>query len=364
METRPTIIDCDGHLIESIEEMAEFMDPLVRQLPFGQGGVGSTVPLTRSSIFGTLDGVHFPEPVEEDAEKGIKPERVNASQHRMGSANDWMAFLDKGDLQHTVLFTTGGLSVGFLRNPQYAERVCRSYNDYVAYTYRQKDPRIHPMALIPMQDPLLAALELRRAVKELGLLGAMIPSTGLPLHLGHRYYWPVYEEAANLGCVLGVHGGSNRGIGIDTFTSLAPSGILHHPVPLMYAFVSFTYDGVFDRFPDLRVAFLEGGCAWVTLLLDRAERAAEFGQAAKRTFPEYLTSGQILVGCEGVDRTLPYLAKQVGIEPFAYSSDYPHEVDFRAALREIAETVENPELSTAEKAAVLGGNARRFFNLE
>jgi hypothetical protein len=358
---RPALIDADGHLIESLEEMAEFLEPSVRRSAQGLEGTGIIMQLNRTSLFGTLDGLHFPRIQKEREGKQTKRPRVNASEHRMGSAEDWVAFLDKSEMDQTVLYTTEGLQVGLLRNPEYATSVCRSYNDYVASTYAQKDPRIHPIALIPMQDPKAAATELRRCVKELGLIGAMLPSTGLPMHLGHEYYWPIYDEAADLGCILGVHGGSNRNLGLDTFTNLTASHMLHHPVPLLYAFASFVYDGVFDRVPDLKVAFLEGGCAWVPLLLDRAAREAEFGQASKRPFPEYFTGGQILIGCEGVDPSLPYLAKRLGIEPFAYSSDYPHEVDFQAAMHEIDETLEVPELSGAEKAAVLGGNAKRFF---
>ena len=41
---------------------------------------------------------------------------------------------------------------------------------------------------------------LRRAVTGLGMVGAMLPSRGLPLDLGHKTYWPVYAEAERLGC--------------------------------------------------------------------------------------------------------------------------------------------------------------------
>ena len=68
-----------------------------------------------------------------------------------------------------------------------------------------------------MQDVKEAAQELR-LVLDLKLPGAMLPSRGLPLHLGHDYCWPVYEEAANLACALGIHGGSSIGLGADTFT--------------------------------------------------------------------------------------------------------------------------------------------------
>jgi hypothetical protein len=101
------------------------------------------------------------------------------------------------------------------------------------------------------------------------------------------------------------------------------------------------------------------------MLLDRMARDDEvrLGGTTKRSLQDYLTNGQVLIGCEGDDGSLPYLAKRVGMEPFAYSSDYPHEVDLPAAKHMIDETLRHPELSQKEKTAVLGENARRFFRL-
>ena len=359
--SKPNVVDADGHIIESLEDMAQFLPKSIRDTASG-AGIGSIIPMSSSSLFGTPDGLHFTFMSKQDSASG-KRERVNASNNRMGSAEDWTALLDNSPMSKTVVYTTEGLQVGKLRNNDYAEAVCRGYNDYVATCYKDKDSRIYPIALIPMQDPKRAVAELRRAVKDLGLIGAMLPSTGLDLHLGHEYYWPVYKEASDLGCVLGVHGGSNVGIGIDSFSDITPSNIVHHPVPLLYTFVSFVYDRVFEQFPDMRVAFLEGGAAWVALALDRIQRAAEFSGAPPRPADEYLTGGKVLIGCEGVDPTLPYLAKRIGIEPFAYSSDYPHEVDFQAAMEELDETLEMESLNETEIAAVVGGNAERFYEL-
>jgi uncharacterized protein len=349
------VVDCDGHLMESVTELAEFLDPHIR-------GVALAPTRNRQGVFPSLDGFHYPGDVAREAATGHQ--RVTASEHRAGSGEDWLAFVTRANIEHSVLFTTEGLSVGFLQRESYAVRLCRAYNDYVAARFRQVSDRLHPMALLPMQNVGEAVRELRRAVNELDLPGAMLPSTGLPLHLGHEYYWPVYEEATRLGCALGIHGGSNRGIGIDSFTDFTASHILHHPVPLMYAMVSLICHGVLDRYPDLRVAFMEGGCAWLVCLLDRMERDEEYfpGQA-ERHLEEYLAGGQILIGCEGDDGSLAYLAQRVGIAPFAYSSDYPHEVDLVDAQRQIATTANRADLTAEQKAAVLAENARRFFRL-
>jgi uncharacterized protein len=348
------VVDCDGHIVESIAEMAEYMDPRTRRHALKPGR-------NRQGVFPSLDGFHFAVHDETKAK-----ERRTASNARPGSAEDWVQFLDKAKVERTVLFTSEGLSVGFIQSPRYAAALCRAYNDYVHDRFARVSGRLRPMALIPMQDPAAAAAELRRAVKELGLPCAMVPSTGLPLHLGHELYWPIYQAAAELDCVLGVHGGSNLGSGLDSFTNFTASHVLHHSIPLMTALVSFIYHGVYDRFPGVRFAFMEGGCGWLAFLLDRMERDENYFDAAdqpKMNPARYLEDGRILIGCEGSEKSLAYVASRVGIAAFAYASDYPHEVDLSAAIHEIDEVAERADLSESDKRAVLGENARRFFRL-
>ena len=199
-----SITDCDGHLVESIPEMVDYLDPLIRPVVTRQSR-------QRQGLFPSLDGYHYPG--NEETSFGESMGRVRASDHRTGSGEDILAFLEKSDIQDTVIFPSEGLAVGNIGLPEYAVRVCRGYNDYVADRFARISPRIHPMALIPMQDVPAAVEELRRAVRELGLVGAMLPSTGMPVHLAHELYWPIYKEAADLGCALGVHGGANVNIG-------------------------------------------------------------------------------------------------------------------------------------------------------
>ena len=136
-----SVFDCDGHIIESIPEMVPFLDPIDRDIALKP-------TRNRQGVFAGLDAIHFP---------------------------------------------SEGLSVGFFQQTDYAVRICRAFNDYVSERYRKVDPRLYPMGLIAMQDVKQAVKELRRLVLDLKLPGAMLPSRSLPLHLGHDYYWPVYE---------------------------------------------------------------------------------------------------------------------------------------------------------------------------
>ena len=164
------LMDSDGHLLESNSELGTYVDDSIRAVATGQ------VP-AQDGPFPTLDGIHNFFKGEGGRFGGP---RQMASEERTGSGEDWSVFLDKTGIEQTVIFPTRGLAVGFIQTPEYATRLCRGYNDYVADRYMKVDARIHPVGLIPMQSPSEAAAELRRIVLDLGMPGAMLPTTGLP----------------------------------------------------------------------------------------------------------------------------------------------------------------------------------------
>ena len=179
-----SVIDADGHLIEQTDLLRSYLKPpydkrsgpLFHGEPW-DGHLQGTLPTNR-----------------EWCRRDLK-------------APDWLQVMDKHNMELAFLYSTGAGDVSRVRESGYALALCRAYNDYVHDRYRRLSDHLYPMALIPFQDTGAAVQELRRAVKEMGFVGAMVPSTGLPLHLGHEYYWPIYEEAMELDCALGVHGG-------------------------------------------------------------------------------------------------------------------------------------------------------------
>ena len=98
-----------------------------------------------------------------------------------------------------MLYPTRGLAQGKMVDYEWAATACQAYNDWLHDAYLKVDPRFRGMAFIPMQEPHAAAEEMERAVTELGIRGVMLPTTGLPSHLGAKEYWPVYAVADRLG---------------------------------------------------------------------------------------------------------------------------------------------------------------------
>ena len=193
-----------------------------------------------------------------------------------------------------------------------------------------------------MQDVPSALAELKRVVNELGMLGAMLPSNGLRRHLGAREYWPIYEEAEKLDCALAVHGGCYGDLGFNSVDIFPATRALGMPFPLAIAATGMIVDGVFDAFPKWRVGFLEGGTAWIPLVIDRLEREMEYGGLHLEKKPEeYFMSGRIFVGCEGNEKALAYAIERVGPRPFMFASDFPHEISLSYCMEEINEIAED-----------------------
>jgi len=232
--------------------------------------------------------------------------------------------------------------------------------------------------LIPMQDPEEAAKELRRAVTELGMMGAMMPSNGLPQPLGAKAYWPIYEEADRLGCCLAVHGGCHDRFGLDHMNMYVPVHALGHPFGQMISFAGIVFNGVLDRYPNVKFGFMEGGVAWLLMCLERFDRSWEthvqqdprgrfLKLKPKEKVCDYIQKnideGRIFVGCEGEEPDIAHAIRRVGSKPFVFSTDFPHEVNNEYCKHEIDEFIENEAVSDADKNAFLHDNAMRFYSL-
>ena len=196
------------------------------------------------------------------------------------------------------------------------------------------------------------------------MVGAMIPSNGLNEHVSARKYGPIYEAAQRLDCVLAVHGGCYGNLGFNTYSVFPATRSLGMPFPLAIAMTGMIVDGLLDAFPKLRLGFLEGGTAWIPLVIDRLEREVEYGGLSlKRPVEEYFTDGRVFVGCEGNEKALAYAIQRIGPGPFMFASDFPHEISIANCREEIDEILERPDLPEEHKQAILADNARRFYKL-
>ena len=362
LENTTDLFDGDGHVIE---------DPLaiVQRLPKAFRDIREEQVRKHPAFFnlfpplGYLSSMPF-----------VMPSRPESHQESVTGVTGWLNFLSTVGIAGTVLYPTAGLSIGRVRDLRYAEGICRAYNDWMHEEFLSNPSgRFKGVALLPAQSPAAAAAELNRAVTELGFVAGMLPSHGLPTHLGSFEYDPIYAEADALGVPLSLHGGVHDGYGFDDYHVFAPAHALGHPFSLLISLGGMLFNGTFERFKNLRVAYLEGGSAWILLAAERfAESAGALvppdplcdfgGKKVNAYIKELLQSDRMVIGCEGGEEHLAYAVDYLGCAPFMYSSDYPHEVDIESCRHELEELGELG-LSEENTALIRGGTARKFYGL-
>ena len=248
-----TVIDADGHVTESNEQVAKYLDEPYRRRPL-------THPL-------------YPW-------DGWDRRMLGRLGDWAGDAGAWLRALDAGRVEATALYPTLGLFMGFLKDREWAVALCRAYNSFLHEEFVRVSPRLKAVALLPIQDPEAAAAELGRAVRQLGFVGGMLAADGSHL-LGDARFVPVYEEAQGLDVMLAVHASGSHlgGAGVELFPRFIQAHTVSHPFGQMRQLTSIILEGIPERFPRLRLAFLEAGSGWVPYWMERmddeyAKRAA------------------------------------------------------------------------------------------
>jgi predicted TIM-barrel fold metal-dependent hydrolase len=372
-DTRPgpatDLVDADGHVFEDVAGIVQRLPAQyreVREREVQMSRRGATPKLFPA--LGYLTNMPFVISATDDRH----PEETGLDQA------SWQYFLQTVGIDRTVLYPTLGLTVGRIRDHEYAIAVCRAYNDWLAEAYLQHPSgRFQAAALLPMQVPDAAAAELRRAVTELGFSAGVLPSNGLTTHLGSEQYFPVYATAADLDVGLACHGGDGHdGLAVDDLNVYAAAHALGHPFSLLRSLAGMLFNGVFQRFPGLRVAYLEGGAAWILLATERfAESSSALrpvpsprllempaGTNAGDHLTDLLHRGRVVLGCEGGEQSLTTAIATLGCAPFMFSSDFPHEVSAASCRREVDE-LDELDIDDTSRALLKAGTARAFYRL-
>jgi predicted TIM-barrel fold metal-dependent hydrolase len=269
---------------------------------------------------------------------------------------DWQTALDRGNLEEAVVYPTRFMHIGQVGMVDFAIELSRAYNDYLYDRFLRHEPRLKGIAVLPLQDPAAAVAELRRAVKEYGRVGGLLPADGLGRPLGHPEFHPVYAEANSLGCMLAVHA-QNSLRNNDLFMWRHEAATLAHVWPQMRQFTNLMFSGVLGEFTDLRIAFLEAGCGWVPYLMSKMQpRLGELSRPSK-----LIERRQIYFQC-GEELTTRRDLELLGDDCLLWASDFPHEgiVDMAKAVKEFRSREDIPELS---KRKIAYDNPKKLYGL-
>ena len=292
------------------------------------------------------------------------------------SAGDRLAVMDAEDTWLSVNYPTLFLQWPVAGDPALNQALTRAYNNWVADISSQSPDRLKWVTVIDAHDPKEAAREMVRT-REMGSVGVMVLGDYGDKSLDHPDLAPIWQTANDIGMPINVHPGTGALAAAAAFPSVAADQFL---MSVVRGFKTVCSSGLLDRYPNVRVSFLETGCTWVdfaTEVMDfvldnvrdrirldalRAEHTAIIERGLPEMTPiEYIRAGRIFIGFEVDDDLLPYMVDKYGTDCWVYASDIPHAHRKPDSARYV---LDRPDLPDAVKQRILWEGTARLYGFD
>lgn len=295
---------------------------------------------------------------------------INISPDLFGKARE--ALLDFGDRRLAAMDVIGveksilslaGPGVQAEKRTVTAVRLSQMVNDYLAEEMVKQPARYGGLAHLAMQDPVAAADELERCMRDLGMQGAMINGQTGGTYLDDDRYSVFWERVSALGAPIYLHPNN-------------PPEQVHmlHDHPELYGplwswtvetathALRLLFSGTFDRYPGAKLILGHLGETLPYLLwrLDSRWEISNRGDMRLNKKPSQYFKENIWLTTSGMcaDAPLRCALDMVGADRVMFSVDYPFE-----APKEAGDWIESAPVSDAERIQICHGNARSLFGL-
>ena len=298
-----------------------------------------------------IDGQVYRRPFREDGATG-----TTVATRELLDVDERLRHMDELRVDVHVIYPTVHINLRPMR-PQVEIAMRKSYNRWIADRTKDSHGRLRWIAMLPVSSMDKALEELRWA-KDHGAVGIFKK----PFECDGRsasdpYFFPLYEEAQRLDVPICIHT-SSEGSRVQGALALG----------LVAACDALVTARVPEKFPGLRVGFLEGTAAWIPFLMSLfGTRIRPHEDGTSRGFelvPDVFRAYRLYVACQATD-DLPDLLKYGTEDNLLVGSDYTHHDNSHdlSALDVIEQRAAAGTISAEAGRKILDENPRRFYGI-
>lgn len=376
------IMDSDLHVFEPPDMYQQYLEPEFRH---------RAPTYVREYKAGAntwmVDGKPYPPKFPSDRSKrryaGLQNKKAQTPEHMEAAARgfDNIATLRAMDIEGVdiaMLYRSGGgmLAVAVDEfETDFSFALARAYNNWLADFCSADPQRLKGVAMIPLHDIDMAIAETRRVVNDLDFVGITIHPEKVRGRLPYDpEVEPLWAEAEQLDIAVGIHGTSTA-LSKEDFTlkyfDHPAGGTLTHAlsfqVQILTAMGGMIFSGLFERHPNLRVAFLEANCSWLPWWLYRMDDQWEkYGPTEEGDIlsmqPSDYFRRNCFVSVDPDEHIAWQVVEEVGNDNLVFSTDFPHaDSAFPDATNEFLGL---DKMSEETKRKVLWDNCARYYKVE
>ena len=253
------------------------------------------------------------------------------------------------------------------QNTDFSAAMAYASNEFQIEGWYKKDQRLLSSVVVPFEDGEATKVEVKRRAGDKRFVHVLLKSRTNDL-LGKRQYWPVYEAAVEAGFPVGIHvfGTSGRPASNTGWPSFYIEDMTEHASCCQAQVASMILEGVFERYPDLKIIMIEAGFGWMPSLGWRMDKHWKKLKAEvphlKKAPSEYLRE-HFWVSTQPMEETetpahLIDVMGWIGWDKIMFASDYPH-WDFDDPFLALP-----PSLNEKQRAMIYSENARALYKLD